>query len=100
MYVDNINVDYVNETNNVSFIIANSLEEAKGPMDIIAVAYDANDVVLEVKYVKGFTLDKSAELGKSISFSDNVGDVKTVRLFAWDSLENMTPYAESATVSK
>ncbi len=100
MYVDDISVDYVNETNNVSFIIANSLEEAKGPMDIIAVAYDANDVVLEVKYVKGFTLDKSAELGKSISFSDNVGDVKTVRLFAWDSLENMTPYAESATVSK
>ena len=100
MYVDNINVDYVNETNNVSFIIANSLEEAKGPMDIIAVAYDANDVVLEVKYVKGFTLDKSAKLGKSISFSDNVGDVETVRLFAWDSLENMTPYAESATVNK
>ncbi len=96
MYVDDIVVDYVTPGNYLKYDIANTADTAK-TFTVIAAYYNEDGSLKSVEFVEDYTVAANSTKTEYINLVTK--DYNSVKLFAWDNINDMTPLATSADYS-
>lgn len=92
--IPTVNIDSVDGQ---TAVIGLSCAEACDKMQLIGVLYDKDSVVKEVQTESVTDMDGGVSYSKSLDFENNIDDY-TLKVFVWDSFDNMIPLLETPKI--